>query len=235
MNKTLAVDSRINEKSLEKLLHSGYDIIKIPENRHFDAPISAHPDIFMTNICGKWFIDDAVHDMFTIVEDVQTVGRGQATVEKYKYPDDVFLNCVQVGKYIVCNKKHTCVDVLNYAEKNGITIVDVKQGYAKCSICVVCDNAVITEDTGIAKDLTLKTDLDVLLIEKGHVELSGYDYGFFGGCCGLIEKNLIAFNGRVENHPDFCKIKCFCDKYGVGIVSLSDDNLYDIGTVFRII
>ena len=52
-------------------------------------------------------------------------------------------------------------------------------------------SGVITEDTGIAAALSEKTDIDVLLIEKGHVKLDGYPYGFFGGCCGLIENDLL--------------------------------------------
>jgi hypothetical protein len=207
----------------------------MPKNEKFDTPISAHPDVFMTNICGKWFLDESVHNMFTFLGDFQIESRGQASEEKYKYPKDVYLNCVQVGKYLICNQKHTCNNVIEFAKLNNVQIIDVKQGYAKCSICVVADDAVITEDTGIAKALCERTNIDVLVIEKGHVELQGYEYGFFGGCCGLIEKNLLAFNGSIEKHPQFDKIKAFCDKHGVEIMSLSNDNLYDIGTIIRIV
>ena len=235
MNKTLVVDSRISAESLKKLESMGYNAIKLPQNLLFDAPISSHPDIFMTQIDGKWFIDDAVHELFIFMSEFEIVSRGQAAKEKYKYPKDVFLNCVQVGKYLICNKKHTCKEVIDYAIQNEIKVIDVNQGYCKCSICVVSDNAIITEDTGIAKTLEENSELDVLLIEKGHVSLDGYNYGFFGGCCGLIENDLIAFNGSIEVHPEYLKIKSFCEKYCVNMVSLNDEKLYDIGTIFRII
>ena len=171
MNKTLVVDSRISVNSLKRLESMGFDVIKIPQNSCYDTPISAHPDIFMTRIGERWFIDASVHQMFTFIAKSEIVRRGQAPSEKYKYPDDVYLNCVQVGKYLICNKKHTSREVVEYASKNGINVIDVKQGYCKCSICVVSDNAVITEDSGISKALAENTDLDVLLIEKGHMKI----------------------------------------------------------------
>ena len=213
----------------------GYEVVAIPQNPCYDKPISAHPDIFMTKINDNIFVDGAVHSMFINFQKISCVGRGQAQTGKYKYPEDVYLNCAQVGGYLICNEKFTCTDVIQFALNSGIKIVDVKQGYAKCSVCVVSDNAIITEDAGIAETVSKNTDIDVLMIEKGHVGLSGYDYGFFGGCGGLIENNLLAFNGNIENHPDYDKISSFCKKHGVETVSLSDEGLYDIGTIIRIV
>ena len=47
----------------------------------------------------------------------------------------------------------------------GYEIINVKQGYAKCSICVVSDNAIITADKGIAK-AAIQNRIDVLEITR---------------------------------------------------------------------
>ena len=54
-------------------------------------------------------------------------------------------------------------------------------------MAVVSNKAIITSDKVIAHEAK-KVDLDVLLIPPGDIILPGLDYGFIGGCCGLIEK-----------------------------------------------
>lgn len=232
--KILAVDSRISENSLIKLNEIGYNIIKIPPNPKFDSAVSAHPDMFIVKIGNKLFADNCVKGLFTFLPDVTILNREAAASENlYRYPGDIEFNCVQVGKNLICNKKHTHSEIIKYAESNNINIINVNQGYAKCSVCVVSDRGLITDDDSIAQKAK-DNGIDVLKIKKGYVKLPGYDYGFIGGCCGLVENDLIVFNGKIENHPDYDKINEFCKHYGVRILSLSDEELYDIGTIYRI-
>ena len=58
-------------------------------------------------------------------------------------------------------------------------------------------------------------NINSLLIEKGSVHINKYDYGFIGGCCGLIDKNLLLFNGDLSLHSDFDKIKKFLYDNGI--------------------
>lgn len=233
-SKIVVVDSRISSESENCLIKLGYTIRKISPDPRFDEPISAHPDIFMVNIAGKWLHDTAVHNAFTISEAEIKLNREAIKSDKYIYPYDVEFNCIQIGNHLICNKKYTNKIVIETALKNGIDIIDVKQGYTKCSVCKVSENAIITEDVGIA-ERAKQYGIDVLLIQKGYVKLDGYDYGFIGGCCGLIENNLLAFNGCIERHPDYNLINDFCNKYCVRVLSLSGHNLYDIGTIYRIV
>ena len=180
------------------------------------------------------FVDNSVKELFTFVKNVKVLNREAVVSENiYRYPEDIEFNCVHVGKSLICNRKHTHSEIIKYAENSNINIINVNQGYAKCSVCVVSDNAIITEDDSIAKNAT-ENGIDVLQIKKGFVKLPGYDYGFIGGSSGLIEKELIVFNGNIENHPDFDRIHKFCEHYNVKILSLSDEVLCDIGTIYRI-
>ena len=89
------------------------------------------------------------------------------------------------------------------------TIIDVKQGYSKCSVCICKHNTIITDDISIFNNLLQYDDIKSLLVEKGTVKIDKYDYGFIGGCCGLIDKDLLLFNGDLSMHSDFDKIKNF--------------------------
>lgn len=235
INKVLVVDSRMSVTSKRTLICLGYVLIEIPECLRFEHPICAHPDLHVLKFSDKLHVFSFVKEMFTNFRFIE-VGREQEpekSVEILKYPDNVFLNCAVVGKNLICNKKFTSETVLQNALIDGYNIIQVKQGYAKCSTCVVCDNAIITEDDGIASSCE-KAGIDVLKITKGYVKLEGYDYGFIGGASGLIEKDVLAINGNINLHPDGKRMIEFCEKHGVNVKSLNNEPLYDVGSIIRI-
>ena len=148
-----------------------------------------------------------------------------------EYPQNIALNAAKVGKYIICRVDSLDDRVKAYCKANNFTLINVKQGYAKCSCAVVSDNAVITEDVGIYRTLS-ETDIEVLLIGKGSVTLEGADCGFIGGASGYDKsKNSLYFCGDIYEHPDYDKIKGFCDKHGTNIECLTDAKLLDIGGI----
>lgn len=150
-----------------------------------------------------------------------------------KYPDNVRLNAAVVGNTIVANLKALDKKVMTYAEKAGYQLIHVNQGYAKCSTTVVSDRAVITADNGIYNSFK-EAKIDVLKIRQGRVKLSGAEYGFIGGTSGLDINNgkrTLYFAGCIERHPDYDDIKMFCDQHQTEIVSLTEDNLTDIGGI----
>ena len=129
-------------------------------------------------------------------------------------------------------------ELKSYADENGMDIINVKQGYSKCNICVVSDNAIITEDSGISKECR-KYGIDVLLLKTKSIKLNGYDNGFIGGATGVLDytnskSKKILFAGNVQNHPEYCDINLFCNKYGAELVSMSDEDLYDYGSIIVI-
>ena len=230
--KILAVDCRINTKSCETLEKSGYKLLKIPLINSFDEPVAAHPDMCVLKLGKQLFVRDSVKELFTYYSEIEVTGETSG-LEKLKYPYDVSLNCAVVGKRLICNEKHTDKKVLAFARELKYEIINVNQGYAKCSTCVVGDNGIITEDESI-EQACRKSGIDELKIAKGHVRLNGYNYGFIGGCSGLIEDNLLAFNGNVFLHPDGEAIHAFCRKHGTEVLNLCDEPLYDVGSIVRL-
>ena len=150
-----------------------------------------------------------------------------------KYPKDVLLNCAIIGNKIICNLRTIAAEVLEFAESSGLTVINVNQGYSKCSICVVNENAIITDDESIFAAAGNFFN-DTLFVSKGSIVLNGYNYGFIGGCCGKIDRNKIAFNGAIECHNDCNKILDFLKRNSVECIELHNERLCDIGGILPI-
>ena len=103
---------------------------------------------------------------------------------------------------------------------------------SKCSICVVNETSAITADEGMY-NLLKKRGLNVLKIDPCDIELYGMN-GFIGGASGLLEDDLLAFNGDIRTHRNRDSITGFCKNAGVKIVCLNTGKLADIGTIIRI-
>ena len=150
------------------------------------------------------------------------------------YPEDISYNVAVTGNFAIHNFNHTDPVLKNLLLKEGYTLVQVSQGYAKCSVCPVAPGALITADEGIYRAV-LPYGIDALLISSGHVRLPGFPYGFLGGATGLLQKNLLAVCGTLSRHPDRLKIYEFLNKYAVKILELHDREPEDIGSILAIL
>lgn len=144
------------------------------------------------------------------------------------YPADILLN-VAVSKSFACANFNFSSKILLKSLPDKV-LINVKQGYTKCSLCFVSENAYITEDTGIAAALTSK-GVDVLLIEKGDIFLSEKHYGFFGGATGKISANELAVCGKLSTHKNSKEILAFLEKHCIYPVELCDGQIRDIGGI----
>jgi hypothetical protein len=133
-----------------------------------------------------------------------------------------------VGKRLICNPRFTDIVLLEHCASEGIEIINVKQGYAKCSVCVVDENSIITADIGIA-NAAESVGLSVLRISAGYICLPGHECGFIGGCCGKLAPDIMAFCGDLSTHPDHKSIDAFLRERGVFAESLCRGQLTDIG------
>ncbi len=171
--------------------------------------ISSHPDIYMCQLGDRLF-------------------HGNLDRLKFKYPGNIIFNSACTGKYFIHNLKYTNPELLKIATDMNMTLVDVKQGYAKCNIVVVNENSIITSDIGIASKCS--NYMDVLLIKSGHIFLQGFNYGFIGGTCGKF-KDTIIFNGNLSAHPDFNDIIKFIHDKKLKCKWFSKYPLTDIGSI----
>ena len=143
------------------------------------------------------------------------------------YPHNIALNAAFVSGRLFCKKSSLADEVKIYCEKNCIEIVDVKQGYAKCSTLILGDKGIVTADSGIAAAAE-KCGIDVLKIRSGFINFEGADYGFIGGSSGLIGET-VAFFGDISMHPDGEAVTAFIRQKGLNYLSLGEEILNDVG------
>ena len=146
-----------------------------------------------------------------------------------EYPGDVIYNGCSTGKYFIHNLKFTAEELLDRVMELGLIPVDVKQGYARCSITPVDEDSIITYDRGICKR-AMEAGLKVLLVEPGQVELPGYDNSFLGGTSGRVGDEII-FNGDLSKHGDFERIAAFIEERGLKLKYFKGYPLRDIGSI----
>ncbi len=140
--------------------------------------------------------------------------------------------CILKNIIIMC-KKTADASIADRCIENGFRIIEVSQKYVKCSTAVVAENAVITSDESIYRACR-KNLIDVLRIPAGNILLDGYEYGFIGGCCGLLSDSILAFSGDIDKHPFHKEIRDFALNYGVYTASLGKNELYDIGGILPV-
>ena len=232
--KNVIIDYRADRESIFTLAQMEYNIIKTTPVKSLYEAVSGHPDMqlhFLGNntvICAKEvysYYKKKLPDEYNLICGAQPL--------RDKYPYDILYNAAVIGDFVICNEKYTAKEIIEEYTRIGKKILNVRQGYAKCSIAVVGDNAAITADEGIYKVLT-KNNINTLKIETGSVRLKTLPYGFIGGCSGLLHKGLLAVNGNIDNHPQGDLIRDFCANNGTEILCLNKDDLYDIGSIIVI-
>ena len=140
-----------------------------------------------------------------------------------KYPDDVLLNGLFLSEVLYGRTDRLSKLLTGPAGKCEY----VRQGYTRCSVLKVSENAAVTSDRGIASAL-VKNGIDVLKISEGNILLDGFPYGFIGGASFTYE-NTVYFFGDLAGHPDHEAISDFISRHGRDTVSLSALPLHDIG------
>lgn len=217
------------EKAFAEL---GIKAICIANNDGVAAPVRAHADM-SAYYCGngeliisKNIFDSCDLKMFPSGTVLRCSNVGQAE----KYPLDIGLNACEVGDVIFCSIENTDAAILEHAEKHGKKLINARQGYAKCSVCVLDEKHIITADKSIA-EAAQNAGIEVLLIEPGFFELPGYDYGFIGGSCFKYSADTIAFTGSLDGHSNKESILKFVKNLGIKVVYLTNKRCFDVGSI----
>ncbi|MDU1347866.1 DUF6873 family GME fold protein [uncultured Clostridium sp.] len=230
--KLAIVDFRISNSEIKSLQTLGCKVLKCPPSSKLYDAVCGHPDMLIHIISktllmthpsmDKTFINLLQNDFnFDVIFSKNEL--------KEEYPYDITLNAVNLSNYFIHNIKYTDEYLLKHIKDK--TFINVNQGYSKCSTAIINDNAIITSDKSIAKALS-NTDIDILLLPPGDIELPGLNYGFIGGSCGLLDNNHLVFYGNLKNYKYGNEVLGFLDKYSITPIYLSDSKLIDRGSIF---
>lgn len=212
----------------------GIRIIPLPAFDRLPSPIADHPDMLIYRepngdlvVYEGYYAEnrplfDALPCKIRTIPDPKSVA----------YPDDVTLNCLNLRGRLIGRVGSAHPGDRHPGDNHplltsGLTPLPVKQGYARCSVCMVGPDAAITADRGIADALD-SIGIRVLRIRPGLIRLDGYDCGFIGGA-SLSMGERIGFFGELSTHPDGGAMEQFIRRSGLKPIALCKGPLTDFG------
>lgn len=215
------------------LCKMGMRPVYVPDNPFADRRLSGHADLSVIHFGGNSLALAPFLKNTEFSEKLSALGAELVFPGIHmssQYPFDAMLNICICGERFFYNPKTAdgfCVEIM---KSKGFEGLAVKQGYSRCAVCVVDENAIITSDCGI-HSAAVKAGFDSLLISEGNIELEGFPCGFLGGSSFKIETGKLAFTGNINTHPEGRAMTEFIEKRGIEPVFLTDNRLFDIGSV----
>ncbi|MBR3791681.1 MAG: hypothetical protein IKK18_03170 [Clostridia bacterium] len=226
------VDYRINETSEMALMNQGIKVLKTAKLNSLYESVDGHPDMQIHHLGNNLFVCEKTLLSYykNLIPDANILP-GIELCEKYPY--DIAFNACRVGNFLFHYLNFTDYNILEYYKTNGVKLINVKQGYSKCSVCVINENAIITSDIKIAEKAR-ENGLDALFYDNTQIILKKLSKGFVGGISGLIDKNTLAINGNIEKLYNSERLLYFCQMHQISILSLYDGIPEDIGSILPI-
>ncbi len=229
------VDFRTDQKIIKNIEKLGIAVYRSREVQTVHPAIQGHADIGLCHVGKETFVcEPTLYEYYKQLFDGLPINliAGKSILTS-TYPQDIAYNVARIGSFAFHNFSHCDPKISEQFKRLGVHMITVAQGYSKCNLCPISENALITEDESIYKH-AVKAGFDVLKIAKGYVRLDGFPYGFFGGASGMLGPKCLAVTGSLCYHPDRKAISAFCAKYDVKIYELSQEIPVDIGSILPI-
>ena len=222
----IIASSLMPEQAKQKLLTLGEVLWLAPTDFVYPS-IAAHPDIYFFQYAENQlvFAPNTPKEWIACLHQKGVkLMRGRKALG-FNHPETVSYNACGTPHLLVHNLKHTDRRIMKLYE--GKMQIHVSQGYTRCNLLALNENAFITSDEGICRVLTEK-HFDVLFIDPHQIHLEGHDYGFFPGCCGVFGHRLVVC-GNTSLLKEKPQLDAFLSRNGFGIVELHDGELEDLG------
>lgn len=226
------VDYRISSVIEKNLKLKGIECIKTVRCPDLYDAVDGHPDMLMFHLGGNSIVlAPNIYESMApnLLKKGFAVTKG-ATWLVRNYPGNIAYNILRVGNTVFHSIKYTDPEIIKVLKNENVKILNVNQGYTKCSVCILNDKTIITSDEKIS-DIAEKHGIESFLTEHGGIDLKGLNYGFLGGASGLLSKKCIAFSGNLESIEDNYKLIDFINSKGFEIVYLSNERAVDYGSI----
>lgn len=216
------------EESAKKLEKYGR-VLRTKKNKKVMEGLNTHPDILVHPLPNGDIVVDRDNFMYYDMLLRRTVIKSESYLDE-KYPSDVPLNAFTFKNYFVHNLKFTDKRLLEYYKENGYELIDIKQGYSKCTT-LVTEDFLITSDGGTYEKL--KDIMPIYRINHKEIKLENFNYGFIGGASGSLGKKIF-LTGNIKEHSSYEEIMRIINKYGYEVEILSDNPIEDYGSIYFI-
>lgn len=226
------IDPRLPEEIVKNLHGCSILTIPVPMTELVEEPLAGHPDIQMFLHDKNLFVHPDI-DISFLKKIGKYINIIQCTTRLSKtYPGDIPYNIACTKKNAFHKINSTDKTIAEYLTREKTDIINVNQGYAKCTTMIVDEQSIITSDKTINKAAE-NTYIDSLLITEGGINLPGYRYGFIGGASGRFH-DTVYITGTLDMHPDRENIYRFIESKGMQLKVLSDEMIIDAGSIFFI-
>ncbi len=205
---------------------------KLGKSPNIVGELAYHPDILLNNFkTGYWLCE---YDAKYLPKDIsRKIFRESENQIGSIYPTNCIFNNFYIGNTLICSRS-TDLIIREYAKYRNMRIINVPQGYTKCSCIPISEEAIITSDAEIGKALR-QAGFDVLTVENTvEIKLGTISHGMIGGCAAMLAPNLLGFTGNLNSYKYGDDIRDFCADHGVDAFSLSKEPLYDYGGILPI-
>lgn len=194
--------------------------------------ISSHPDIYFFQMDENTLIHapGVPREMLKRLKDSRVNLIAGEDDPGEKYPETARYNALSIGGCLFHNLEYTDPVILEEAERSGLQLVNISQGYTRCSCLPVGENAIITQDVNISQ-VAKAYGLDTLLISSGGIMLPGEKYGLIGGCGAGTGDGRVILLGDISTHPERGKIESFLKERSVGLIMAENMPIYDAGSL----
>lgn len=218
-------------KEVREILRSlggqGFDI---PECPRLAKPVAAHPDMLFSELSdgtllteGKYFSENkAFFEGLPFYAKIKP----SSTILAPEYPEDVAFDVVRHRGKVIGKAEYMAEEI----KRDADDIIDVKQGYALCSV-LKTECFAITADKHLYNAL-MDNNCETLFDSGNNIILNGYNCGFIGGAsCCIEEARTVVLFGNAEELSEFEKIKSFIEGYGYKLKYPRNIPLEDFGGV----
>ncbi len=230
----IIIDKRMPEEVKANLSTKGELLELSTSGITYDA-ISGHPDIFFCptpaglivapNTPEEFLKKLSEHNIAFICGDMP-VGA--------KYPETAHFNALVTDEYVIHNPAITDPRIRSLAESlpdqpAPLIQVPCSQGYVRCNLIHLAGKQFITSDRGIEKALK-KAGMEVFYISPVTIQLPGFKHGFWGGCCGVLDRQVFVA-GNLDQLQEGRQLSGFVAASGFSITELYNGPLIDGGGI----
>lgn len=192
--------------------------------------LAGHVDVFGCVVDNNYIVSNELYTLLCKVctsENIDNINiiKGQSAVG-YNF-EATHYNAAVSENFLIHNTKYTDETIIQH--KNNRKIINVKQGFCRCSVLPLPNDNFITSDNGIGRQLKIN-NVKHILIDPEEIILPGCKNGCIGGCFGIYGTNIFCI-GNLSYHKDGNKIRNFIEECGCHLTELYDGPLFDAGSI----
>lgn len=234
----LILDYRTPDEELNRLSSLGFILVPSDRVPTLYEAVDGHPDLQFINVRGTLIAYRDLHkDKKALLEDLGaclTLGKSSLALP---YPQNVPYNALLSPDLFIHRLDATdplLMKKINDLKSRGeVRLVDVRQGYSRCSCAYVGNDSYVTEDEAMAKSL-MNLGKKVFYQKHSNVYLKGFDYGFIGGALSLLPIegiDLLVITGDLSSYFYGDELKGFFQQRNILFECIGKGKIIDRGSI----